>query len=289
MTWHRKFLPLRHSERLLGFWQPIHQRRVADITRCLEWHKMDYFPQHYLGKYATHSALCCLERFMVFDPKRPQWLRWLKFDPFITTEQRSQCAEQWASVDQDQRSKQPIFNHRPLTKPEGCVSACCAWEKWSVWQNAHSRYQRHLNKWANLTWKADDWPKSQCKISQAEPWVSSGPLPRMERCSHHLEPPLLSITVITAEYKGSLVTVGQQTLIVLCLTVVHHSRSNFQKKLPLPAPRWVSKRKPHCVAAWCIYTRGSTPVALSRRWHKHDTLFDLWPPLSTQSDSFTHF
>lgn len=127
-------------------------------------------------------------------------------------------------TDQDQRSKQPIFNHWPLTNLQGVWAGfrgevlphvACAWEKWSVWQNDHGCRQRHLNKWANLTWKADEWPKSQCKICQPEPWVSSGLLPRVERCSHHLEPPLLSIIVVSAEHKGSLVTAGQQTLIVL--------------------------------------------------------------------------
>lgn len=218
-TQHHKFLLLKHSEWLLSFLQSMHHKsRVADKTLCIERHNMDNIPQQYLGKYATHS---CFERFMVFDPKCPLWLRCLKFDPFITTEQRSQCAEQWVcslTKTRDQSSQYLTTGHW-LTPGWGGWggSACCAWEKWSVWQNAHGRYQRHLNKWANLAWKAHEWPKSQCKICQLEPWVSSGLLPRVERCSHHLEPPPLSITVVTAEHKGSLVTVGQQTLIVLCV------------------------------------------------------------------------
>lgn len=92
-TQHHKLLLLKHSERLLSFLQSMHHKsRVSDKTQCIERHNMDNIPQQYLGKYATHS---CFERFMVFDPKCPLWLRCLKFDPFITTEQRSQCAEQW--------------------------------------------------------------------------------------------------------------------------------------------------------------------------------------------------
>lgn len=37
----------------------------------------------------------------------------------------------------------------------------------------------------------------------------------------------------------------------------------------------------------CIYIRGSTLAVLTRHWHKHDTLFDLWP-LSSCRLIFSH-
>lgn len=126
-TQHHKFLLLRHSEWLLSFWPCMHHKsRVADKTLCIERHNMDNIPQQYLGKYATHSALCCVERFMVFGPKRPLWLRCLKFDPFITTEQRSQCAEQWVcslTKTRDQSSQYITTGHW-LTRGGGFRMLC---------------------------------------------------------------------------------------------------------------------------------------------------------------------
>lgn len=61
----------------------------------------------------------------LFPPKHPLCSWCLGLGLFLTTEQSGQCVGLSLATDRDQRSKQPTFNHWPLTNPEEmCMCVC---------------------------------------------------------------------------------------------------------------------------------------------------------------------